>query len=667
MSFGNGSDKNKGALGVDRVYLRLGVIGVLIVTCFVALFSRLWFLQVLAADNYRLLAKENRVRLVHTEPPRGRILDRHGVVLVKNRASIAVTVDRQVVNTPRKRQRTLKRLAMILRLKLKDLRARLNDATVSPYKPVAVANDVSEKQATYILEHKDKLPGVDVLPLPVRRFPQGQLAAHILGYVNEISKEQLASDHFRGVKPPYAAGDLVGQSGIEYSYDRYLRGRPGIEKVVVNASGEVVGKKRIAGEHPGNDLILSLDARIQKLTETSLYKGILAARAAHFQAPAGGVVVMDPSNGQVLGMASYPTFDPSILADGITQKEFNQLGQATPSNPDDDALLNRTIQAGVPPGSTFKVVTAGAAMETGVATPYTTLDCPGSVVYPPQGGPGSVTYPNWTPASFGYMGFARSLEVSCDTFYYQLGWDMEQRWGAANGDGTERFQRYLRLAGFGHDTGVDLPNEFPGRVPDNKWCEAVNRQTNGALCPYGWLPGYTINMAIGQGDLLVSPLQMAVTYAALANGGKIVQPQLGMALARTNKDGNEATVHDFKPHIVRQLPLDSAELSVIRQGLVDVVSGAEGTATAAFAGFPTARYPIAGKTGTAQIGESQDLNRAWFLSYAPADNPKYVVAVYLEKAGHGGESAAPIARQIYEGLFHIDTRTAVSLGQDASG
>jgi penicillin-binding protein 2 len=600
------------------------------------------------------------VREIHTEPPRGRIMDRNGVVIVKNRRSLAVTVDRQVVNTHRREKRVLKRLSHILGAKKKDLRARLHDQTVSPYKPVAVAFDVPERKVTWILERQNHLPGVNFEKLPVRRFPRGDLAAQVLGYVNEISKEDLASSHFKGARPRYAAGDIVGKTGLEWTYDRWLRGTPGMRKVVVNASGEVVGRRRpVQAERAGNDLVLALDAKIQRLSENALQHGILAAREAGFQAPAGSAVVMDPNNGDVLAMANYPTYDPSILADGITTKEFDRLGQATPDNSDDDALLNRGIQTGVPPGSTFKVVTAGAAMATGVASPYTTLDCPGSIVLPPEGGPGSVVFPNWTSADFGYMGFPVSLEVSCDTFYYRLGWDMEERWGAANGDGTERFQRYMRQAGFGHETGIDLPNEFDGRVPDKEWCKD--------FCLGGqWLPGFTVNMAIGQGDLLVSPLQMAVTYAAIANGGKVMEPHLGMAIARTNDDGEEDTIHAIKPEVVRRLPLDATELAVIRQGLVDVVSGEQGTAAGAFAGFPTDDYPIAGKTGTAQIGEA-DLNRAWFLSYAPATDPRYVVAVYLEKAGHGGESAAPVARQIYEGLFGIDKRTDVRLGRDFSG
>ncbi len=650
------------ALGLDRFKLRLAVLGVLVVALFVALFSRLWFLQVLASEEYRVLAQDNRVRRVHSEPERGRILDRDRTVLVDSRPSLAVTVDRQVVDTRREERRTLRRLSNLLELPRKDLRENLHDGTVSPYKPVAVANDVLEESAVYIGENNENLPGVAVEQLPVRHYPRGATLAQVLGYVNEITQSQLESDHFKGTRVPYAAGDIVGQAGLEYNYDSYLRGRPAVRKVIVNSVHEVVSSQDVQEGRRGRDLILSIDADIQRLTESALADGILTARGADYEAPTGGVVVMDPNTGGIVAMSSYPTYDPSMLADGITVKEFDSLGGATPNINTDDQLLNRAIQGGFPSGSTFKVVTAGAAMWSGIADPYTYLSCPGSVVYPPEGGPGSVVYPNWTSADFGTIGFPTSLEISCDTFYYELGWRMEDRFGAANGDGSEKFQDYMRMAGFGHETGIDLPNEFDGRVPDEEWCR--DNEDIG-YCPYGWLPGYTVNMSIGQGDLLVTPLQMAVTMAAIANDGNVMQPRVADAVARVDEFGDEEIVRDFQPKVVRRLPLDATELGVIQQGLVDVISGANGTATSVFAGFPTDRFPLAGKTGTAQIGET-DLNYAWFISYAPADAPEYVIAAYLERAGHGGESAAPIARQIYEGIFGIDQETDVRLGSDAS-
>ena len=646
---------------VDRVKLRLAVLGVLVLAIFGALFSRLWFLQVLAADDFQVLANENRVRRIESEPARGRILDRNGVPLVDNRQSLSLTLDREVLEQPIRKRAVLTRLARLLDVKVKSFESRLEDTTVSPYKPIAIANDVPLKVVQYIQFNPEDFQGIHVEKLPIRYYPQGKLAAQILGYVNEISPTQLELDYFKKAKPGYAAGDIVGQLGLERTYDRFLRGDPRVEKVVVNSAGKVVDSDLIQEEEEGPDLVTSIDVRIQKVTEEALKAGIMAARA-HYEAPDGGVVVMDPDTGEIRAMASFPTYDPSILADGITNKEFESLGQDTETGTD-DAMLNRPIQAGVPPGSTFKVVTGGAAMANGIATSSTVLDCPGSRQY------ADTTFFNWTSADSGAMGFPQSLEVSCNTFYYELGWRLEDAFGASLGDGSEKFQDYMRTAGFGDPTGIDLPFETGGRVPDERWCEEYRAATDGAGCAYGWLPGYTVNMSIGQGDLIVSPMQMAVTYAALANGGKVVEPRFGAALGEPDEvTGEEEVLREFKTKVSARLPLDAAEIGVLTDGLEAVVMGASGTARGAFAGFPLDKYPVAGKTGTAQIGSvDSGLNFAWFVSYAPVNDPEYVVAVYLEKAGHGGESAGPVARQIYEGIFNIDNETEVQLGQDASG
>ncbi|MBA3350759.1 MAG: penicillin-binding protein 2, partial [Actinobacteria bacterium] len=365
---------------------------------------------------------------------------------------------------------------------------------------------------------------------------------------------------------------------------------------------------------------------------------------------------MDPRTGGVLAMASFPTYNPSLLADGISTKEYRGLGAGTPDDPTDDKLLNRALQGQRPPGSTFKVVTAGAAMASGVADPSSYLGCPPSFTY-------GITFNNWTSADMGSMGFARSLEVSCDTFYYALGARMEDAFGA-----KEPFQKYARRAGFGHETGIDLPNEADGRVPDRAWCNAIRKATDGAICPYGWVPGYTINMSIGQGDLIVTPLQMATTYAAIANGGKVWRPYLGSKLSVPAASGKGRLVRRFDTRVTARLPLEPDELGVIRQGLVQVVSGASGTAAGAFAGFPLDKLPLAGKTGTAELSSTDSsLNDAWFLSYGPARSPRYVISVYVERAGHGGESAAPIAREIWEGIGGIDSTTDVTLSRDSSG
>lgn len=667
---GSGMSSGQARGGLDRVVLRVAIFGVIVIACFVALFSRLWFLQVLAVDDYRSLAKENRVRFIYSEPPRGRILDRNDVPLVVSHKSLAVTVDRQVVDTPEEEGRTLARLSRLLEIPIKELRVGLTDATVSPYKPVAVAYGVHERIDYYIREHQQRFRGVATELLPVRRYPQGSLAAQLLGYVGEISQEELDSDFAAGARPSYEPGDIVGKLGLERSYDRVLRGRPSIERVVVDSGGDVVGTPdERQTQEPGRDVVLSLDAQIQKLAEDALRAGIQAARV-RYRAPAGAVVVLDPTTGGVVAMASEPDYDPQVLADGITQKEFDALGAKTANDPDDDALLNRAIQAQRQPGSTFKVVTAGAAMATGIADAYTSLPCPGSAVYPPEGGPGSVLFRNWTSTDFGMVAFPESLEISCDTFYYELGWRLEEAFGAERGDGSEKFQDYARSAGVGRETGIDLPNEADGRIPDEKWCDEEYEATKHLevpTCALGWLPGFTVNMSIGQGDVIVTPLQMAVTYAAIANGGDVLQPRLAWALTEPDAEtGETKTLREFAPRVVNRLPLDDTEIGVIQEGLERVIQGENGTARGAFAGFPLEQFPLAGKTGTAELGETA-LNDAWFVAYGPAPAPKYVIAVYLEKAGHGGESAAPIARQIFEGIFGLDQSTSIRLGQDFSG
>lgn len=665
--------------GIDKVTVRLAIFGLFIIAAFVALFSRLWFLQVLAAPDYRELAKENRVRFIKSEPLRGRIVDRNGVVLVENVTATAVTVDRQIVDAPWEVRRVLDELSRLLDVKKWVLRQRLSSEAVSPYKPVPIAENVSASVRNYILENQeDFFGGVDIEKVPRRRYPKGHTAGHILGYVGEIQPVQLKSPDFKNAKPRYEPGDLVGRAGLEYTYDRYLRGAPEIKKVIVNSTGEVLKEERVREEETGDDLVLYLDYGIQELTEKSLKAGIFANRGS-YQTPAGAVVVMDPTTGGILGMASYPDFDPRILANGLTNEENRKLGAKTLNNPDDDAFLNRAIQAQRAPGSTMKIITAGAAMATDVASAYTTLDCPGTKYYPPPSlvEPGAAQpFNNWTNLDLGSMGFQKSLEVSCDTFYYELGWQMESTYGMTwGGDESERFQEYARLTGLGDDTGIDLPNELPGRIPDWKWCREIWEATKDDKIPTCgtkkgpvWLPGYTINMAIGQGDVLTTPLQMAVATAAIANGGTVWRPQVAMQLARPDEDDVEQPIRDFEAKPTAQLSLDPTELSVIQQGMVDVVSGPAGTARDAFAGFPVQNLPVAGKTGTAELtsGES-NLQDAWFVSYAPANDPKYVVVVYLEKSGHGGESAAPIAREIYEGLFGLDTSTDIRLGVDRSG
>ncbi|CAN5720871.1 penicillin-binding protein 2 [soil metagenome] len=647
-----GTMQGKGDGGADRAGLRLAVLALLLTACFGALFSRLWYLQVLTTAEYRTAAKQNAVRLLYSEPVRGRILDRHGSVLVDNRQSLTVTIDRITLTNRHESQRVFKRLAKLLKMPKKEIVARARDNAVSPYKPVAIAYDVAKPDVLYLREHQDRFPGVGIDQLPVRTYPQRQEAAQVLGYTGEISADQLKLRYFARGAPRYQPGDIVGKSGVELQYDHVLRGRPAVSKVIVDAAGDVIDARAERGGRRGSDLVLAIDNGIQRLTEKALRAGLDSAHSAGYTAPAGAVAVLDPRSGAVRALASLPSYDPRLLADGISNREYDSLGARTPDNPDDDALLNRPIQTTFAPGSTFKAVTAGAALWTGIVSSYSTLPCP--PVFDYRG----VEFPSLVSTG-SYIGFPESLQISCDSFYYQLGARLEERFGpptSAGGDGTEKFQRYARRSGFGHDTGLDLPYENSGLVPDEKWCERLH-EANDLLCPSGWLPGYTVNMSIGQGDLLVTPLQLAVAYSAIANGGKVFEPHVADRVVRTRHDGGRQVIERIKPRLAASLDLTGPEIGVIQQGLEEVVSGPGGTAAAAFAGFPTDQFPLAGKTGTAQIGES-DRNNAWFVSYGPAPKPRYVIAVLVQQAGFGGESAAPVARQIWEGIAGVDNTTS---------
>jgi penicillin-binding protein 2 len=658
---------------IDRTKLRLSVLGVLVFAMFVGLFSRLWFLQVLAKDEFTRAARDNRVRLVYTEPPRGRILDAKNRILVKNRTTEAVAISHTLRREPQKLRKVVKRLSNYLDVPVKTIRENLNNETVSPYKPIPVVTDIKESDRQYILAHQaDLFPGISIQDVPIRTYPYGSIGSHVLGWVNEIRKEQLKDPFFKeaNVKPKYGPGDIVGQDGVELTYDHFLRGAPGVQKFVVNSAGEVVRSQTIQEESAGADVKLSLDIKVQEMVENMLESGLVAARSHGFPAPAGAAVVMDPKTGGIVAMASLPKYNVAASADGFSEKEWKKInGSKTPNNPDDDAIINRAAQAQRAPGSTFKPITMAAAMATGQATPYTTLPCPGSLTFPPGAEPGAgQQFFNWTTSDLGTTDVPRSLRISCNTFYYQLGWNMEMAYGS-----QEEFQKYARLMGIGHDTGIDLPYEADGRVPDRAWCEAIFQATKDDQIPTcgvkgadesTWLPGYTVNMAIGQGDLITNPLQMAVAYASIANGGYVLEPRLASEVAfSAEKKKGKQVLKEFEPHPRAELGLDATELGAIQQGLTEVTTHGEGTARGPFSGLP---FAVAGKTGTAQLGETGQ-NDSWFISYGPAEDPQYVVAVYVEKAGHGGETAAPIAREIYEGLLGDDRTIDIQIGEDASG
>jgi penicillin-binding protein 2 len=649
----------------SQLRARLAMLSILVLTLFVALSSRLWYLQVLAGERYGDLAEGNRVRQVLVEAPRGRILDAGGRVLVRNRAAWAVTVKPTQLGD--RRREVLGRLARLLGTTRARLEARIADYTGSPLRGIPVAEDVPTRQLFHLTEHADRFPGVAPEVLALREYPAGPAAAHVLGYVGEISADELSQRRFRG----YGAGDIVGKAGVELTWDRWLRGHDGVQDLEVNAAGEVVRALGGRPPVPGRDLQLNLDLDLQVSVERSLAEGMRAARrlpdgrrGGTYPAPAATAVVLDPDDGAVLALASLPQYDPRRFVGGISRRDFARYANS-PGRP----LLDRAVQSAYPPGSTWKPFTALAGLEAHVITPTSAYRCPGSFTL------GGYTKRDWTPRGHGTVSLGDSLRLSCDVYYYNLAAQLgaEERAQEARGQtADERMQATARQLGFGRRPAIDLLYGAEGTVPTRAWRRRFweeNRKTYCAgssalyreLCRGGWRwqGGDNLNIAIGQGDLQVSPLQLAVGYGALANGGTVYRPHLGRALL---DPAGGPVVRRVEPRVAGVARLPGGALAAVGQGLASVPTG--GTAAPAFAGFPLDRFPVAGKTGTADLPPQAPF--AWFASYAPVGDPRYVVVVMVEQGGHGGESAAPVARAIYQKLFRLPV-TPVAAGADRSG
>lgn len=603
------------------VPIRVALIGMLAVVVFVVILFRLWFLQILTGTEYVAQANDNRLRTVKLVPPRGTILDRNGKIIVDNRPGNAIGI-RPMDVPPGELKPLIRRLALVLHTPPADIRRQLRQHAANPYDLVVVKEDVSRREFSYILERKASFPGVEVQKNYLRDYPDGDLAAQLLGYTGEISEQQLKESRFRG----YSPGDVIGQSGVEYTYDRWLRGRDGALKVEVDAFGRP--KTQVPGgrlPQPGDSLVLTIDQRVQRAAENAVRYGIdLAHASSNWRANAGAAVVMDPRNGELLAMASYPTYDPAIFANGLTKKEWKELRRPSANNP----LLERADQSAYPVGSTFKLIDAVAALEEGVISPYSTFSCPG--YFKAYGS----TWHCWVyPGAHGSIPLDLALEESCDVYFYNVGLLFYQR------KGTE-LEDWAKRLGLGHLTGIDIPGEVPGLVPTPEW----RRKTFTNPIDKLWKPGNSINLAIGQGDLQTTPLQMAVAYSAVANGGSIVEPHLGLKVL--SPEGK--LVERIPGAAPKKLDISLATLDAVRRGIRLAASGPVGTSTSVFAGFPV---PVAGKTGTAEVFGKGDYS--WYVSWAPADNPRYLVAVMIEQGGHGGTAAAPAARMIYDTLFNV--------------
>jgi penicillin-binding protein 2 len=623
---------------------RMTALVAVIALAFAALVTRLWFLQVLAAEQYKDQATSNRVRLVPVAAPRGRILDRDGNPLVTNEQGFVMTVDRSKVQDE---AALLMSLSALLHVPAEELKRRLRDPDFLPYQPVPIWERTPKTVAVYIQTNAEDYPGVAFEVAGLRTYvpydDAGPLAPHLLGTLGEVSQEELDDPSFSSHLP----GQLVGRGGVEQFYEQYLSGDPGWKKIEVDASGDVLGTIGVEPGTPGNDLVLSVDAEIQALAQETLREGIGAARNSvvgenglYVDAPAGSVVIMDPDTGQIMSMASFPSYDPRVFLDGVTEREWRRLNDPERNYP----IINRAIAGLYPPGSTFKPFVAAAALKAGYANFTSTYPCPPSFEVE---GDTSTVFHNWTTAHMGNLNLAQSLIHSCDTIYYQFGLNFY----ADLDEQGEMMQQQLRRWGFGSETGIDIPGELDGRIPDQDWMSDVHEMYPN-LFPRGlWYPGDNINMSIGQGDVLSTPLQVATAYSAIANGGTLYRPQVGLKIV----DADGEVVKRIRPQKMGRVPATRQALAFLREALTGVVQPG-GTAASAFIGWNHAQYPVAGKTGTSEVTiNGVDSTHSWFAAMAPADDPEYVVIAVVEQGGHGSQVAAPIVRRILEGVLGLES------------
>jgi penicillin-binding protein 2 len=604
--------------------LRVAILGGIALVLFAIIFFRLWYLQVLSGDRYLAEANDNRVREVKVEAPRGEIVDRNGTVLVDNRTALAVQVmpDRLPEDSAR-RARETRRLAQVLGTRPGSLRRKIrHDAKELPFSPVTLKTDVSLDTVLYLQENQPRFPGVDVERIFLRKYPHKTIGAHLFGTLGEVTKQQLKDSRYDGV----ALGDRVGQSGIEYQYDRYLRGRNGASRVQVDAMGRPKGELSVRDPLPGKQLRLSIDFGVQGAGQAAL---------ASFGKP-GGFVAMDPRNGEVLGLGSNPSFDPNVFAKGVSSSVYKRLQDPNNGAP----LANRAIQGLYPTGSTFKLITSTAALQTGLLSPSTVLFDGGSLNV------GGISFKNAGGASYGALALPRALQVSSDVFFYRVGLMADQR-------GGEIIQKWARRLGIGHPTGIDLPGEVAGLVPSPAW---RNRLFRKHLTDRPWTPGDNINFAVGQGDLQADPLQMAVAYSTIANGGRVVTPHIGKRV----EDSGGRVLQEIDPGPKRKLDISPTTRAAIMSGLTAAANDPGGTSEPVFRGFP---IQVAGKTGTAERGAQGD--QSWYVVMAPYNDPQIVVAVTIERGGFGAEAAAPAARRILAAYFGVKGKKAVGTAGNA--
>ncbi len=651
---------------------RLIAVGVVVATLLSVLVGRLYYLQVKTHSDYVALATQDRIRTIVEPSVRGEILDDTGQPMVSTASELVVSVNVSVVNDQADGSAELARLAKVLNITDKVMNEKVRICTRgvsqpcwpgSPYQPIPVAENVSDQVALEILQNKSEFPGITADTQPVIGYSQpiGTDAAQLLGYLQPITAQEVKQLHVPVTG--FASDDLVGQSGLEAQYDKQLRGTAGIDEVAVNAQGAVTSTIKNTKPVNGDDLVTSINAKLQEDVQGILGTAVQDAQAANPGATSGAAVVLT-TTGRVVAMASYPTYDPSVWTNGISQKEFNRLFSTSGAEP----ALERVTQGQYYPGSTWKVTTTAAAVADGYSL-NGEYDCPASVTV------GGRTFINDGSPSLGPMSLSEALIVSCDTVFYELAEGMWQSDHVNLDDVTspyfpvQKMQKMELAWGFGQSTGIDLPNQSLGDVPTRQWLYWFwkdNAHTGQDWCKYGkengneiqqiewsdclyandWTEGQAMIAAIGQGLVSVTPLQLADAYVALANGGTLYSPKIGEELVSpTGK-----VVEQINPTVIRHLPVAGSTLAYIRDALQGVVTS--GTAAGAFGGFPLGKVCVAGKTGTAQV--LGKVATSVFASFAPCSDPKYVVVVMIPDSGYGADVSAPAVRKIWDAIYGLE-------------
>ncbi|HEV8663462.1 MAG TPA: penicillin-binding protein 2 [Candidatus Methylomirabilis sp.] len=585
---------------------RVGRLILVVTAVVVVLVLRLWHLQVLEGDRYVAMARHNRLRLRLVEAPRGILYDRYGQILVDNRPSFDVYLVPEDVTEP---ERTTARLADLLGMPAEQVAEKLAAGRIRPFTPLLLKAGVPERTMVALEERKLDLPGVGLRVHPIRAYPAGSLAAHLLGYVSEVNQAQLAREEFRD----FAPGEPFGQAGVERRFDAFIRGIDGGEQIEVDVLGRITRLVDRTEPQAGFNLVLTIDRRLQDAAEKA------------FAGKNGAVVAMDPRSGEILAWVSNPAYDPSVFTQRISVEEWETLAN-DPRHP----LQNRPLQGQYPPGSIFKLVVAAAALESGIITPSTPIDCPASITL------GNFTFEDWKREGRGVMDLRRAIAESCNTYFYQV----------ALKTGIEPIAEMAREFGLGGELGLGFGDESRGLVPTPAWKQQVTGEP--------WYPGNTLNTAIGQGMVLATPLQVLTMVSAIANGGALYKPWV----VKRVESWQGEVVEEYGPEVLRRVRVSPETLRILREGMWAVVNDEQGTGQ-------RARIPwieVAGKTGTAQVVRKQlgqdrrgPKDHGWFVAYAPAHSPEVAVIVLAEHAGFGSAAAAPVARAVLEAAFPLPT------------